>query len=619
MLHAVRHTQWQIIIVLLVMVLVPSGAFARVCDFQKGKMNEVAALSSDEMRARCDKNIGAEADKIARDERETNVSACVNAYQVAKTEAEKYLKLRDQHCAEIYQKSVNGPSTCSNQPGDSAQAACLEKIAANLKEAAALEAKLETALKSAKVSADAAVNYTVKAVNTLMDKESAIINAVEAEMKKAVDAFDGQMAAKTVREATVITGGQLAVGGTGEVRASEAGPGVSTISGFKEKVPQMIDQQTEAATVAKQFSEEAASKAALHNENVKRFQQYAAEAAAKAKSLKTASAGISKSEDDNIPIPTPRPKPSQLRPTPEQTLTKKIENPSGPAGDANPQNSSLSSGPDPVPDNGPTAGAQPTPVNGNSALPAVAGAAGSAGMVGSAYANRPAAHTSGLGMGTEPVTDGLATALKSASTTLETKAKKLPVEKEGPPGEVPEKVDPVAAVPGAAEKAGGQVGITGIESNTSNIGGITSGSSRAGGGDARGVSGGGSGKLAGGKSKSSQSLDPAVKNFQPNLAEGGLPMKSSDLNSTFDSFASEFGVDPSVGLTAEEQEAFASLKHNPSGAGSLDGNDQLRGPSSQFDASVEGRDGQALFVRTKLALVRAVKKGLLIQNLKNKL
>jgi hypothetical protein len=592
----------------------PDLAWGRACQFSKGKMGEVAALTADEIHSKCDKNIGAEADRITQEERSSNASACVYAYQVAKSEAEKYLTMRQEHCAETYNKSMSRTSSCSNQPGDGAQAVCLEKIVANLKEAAALETKLENALRLAKASADAAAKYNNTAKQTLLETETLISNAVSAEMAKAIDANDGKLAAQTVREATVISGGALRVGGAGEVRATQAGPGVSTISGFKEKVPGMIEQQQVAAKIAADFSAEATERARLHSENVKKFNEYAEDAAAKARALRTAGSGISKSEDDSIPIPRPKPQIEQESPAVEtgtNTLSRDTNGTIANGNDSGQNNSRTISNSDPVAES--PGYSSPGAPQGNSFLPAMAGAAGSAEAVVGALANQPRrASTLGLEGGVQ--TDSASPLVKSTATNLTNKLAQTPTAVDAAD---PTKTEQAAIVAAGAEMAGGQVGITGLAANSPGVGNLMTGTSRLGSVDSRGFSASGGGKLLGGKSNTNAATDPGVKSFQTNLAEGGVPIKSSDLNSAFDSFASEFGVDPSVGLTAEEQEAFASLQN--SDRDPVAGGEKAREPSSQFDASVEGTEGKALFVRTKLALVRAVKKGLLIQNLKNKL
>ncbi len=610
---------------LLLWALAPVQGFARACEYADDKFQEWASMDEGKIQSSCDKNIGAEADKIEIGDRAARMSACVYAYRVANSEAKKYLDLRTKNCAAIVNKSQSNPDSCASDGGSSSnQRVCLEKVAANLREAAAMEEELKNAMKLAQVSADAAVKYTIKAIDVLAETEGKIVEAVEKEMSKVVDPMEKQKAESIIRNANAIQGGQLAFSSAGEVRADQAGPGVSTISGFKEKVPVMIQQQEEAASLAKNFSERSKTLATYHGDNAAKYRSLAEETARRASGISTA--GTNKSEDDSIPIPKPRPKPENLN---------KIDQARGSAGSGPESSLSKSSPADPdskqATSGGPkdlseteTSVAEGNPGSKGSGALSNVGSLGAAGAAGAAAANsaRPKP-----GLSSQEWDTNL---FPSASDVLQPVSKSTNLA-----GVVGDKVkpgtqaiveDPNAAKPLGStetEKVGAGVVIQGAEKGSALSGSLAQGQSRlvsgSVGGGVRASSTAFNQRSSFASKSKDQPQDPTTKNFQTNLSEGGVPVASSDIRSTFEELASDLGIDSSAGLTAEESAAFSSLQNSGSEGGRTIAEENKEHSTHQFDASVQGTEGKALFLRTRYAHIRALKKGLLIQNVNSKL
>lgn len=597
-----------------------SDAFARACDFGQDKFQEWARLDDGQIQSKCDKNIGAEADKIATDDRASRMSACLYAYKVAKTEAQKYINLRTKNCATIVEKSKANPDSCSDSSNKNGQRVCLEKVAANLREAAALEEQLMNAMKLAQVSADAAVKYSIEAIEKLSETEAKIVEAVNNEIGKVVDVSERQKAESIIRNANVIQSGQLLFGSSGEVRADQAGPGVSTISGFKERVPVMIRQQEDAASLAKNFSEQAKGAVDRHGQNIETYKSLAEQAAARASGISTTT--TNKSEDDFVPpIPRPRPKPEELAQLnqgrggagsgQESTLSKSAGSESltggglkedGNIGSANEGDTLIG----------------PAKSSGSGGLGSL-GSVGTAGAAAAAAGARPKPGVSSDEWGAAflPVNEAIQSANAPRSTNL---AESANTKKNEVLSSVDPAIDSKTEANNDPQKVGAQVAIQGTEKGSALSGTLTGGQSRLPGGGYgdRGLSASSSQRLSGSARPQERSLDPAVKNFQTDLSQGGLPMNASDIQNSFQELASELGIETSNGLTLEENEAFSSLQNSSDGRRNVAANSGNQA-ESQFDASVEGTEGKALFLRTKYAHIRAVKKGLLIQNLKSKL
>lgn len=602
--------------------LVPVQSFARACEYADDKFQEWASMDEGKIQSSCDKNIGAEADKIDTGDRAARMSACVYAYRVANSEAKKYLDLRTKNCAAIVNKSQSNPDSCASEGGSSSnQRVCLEKVAANLREAAAMEEELKNAMRLAQVSADAAVKYTIKAIDVLADTEGKIAEAVEKEMSKVVDPMERQKAESIIRNANAIQGGQLVFSSAGEVRADQAGPGISTISGFKEKVPVMIQQQEEAASLAKNFSERSKTLATYHGDNAARYRSLAEETARRASSISTA--GTNKSEDDNIPIPKPRPKPENL---------SRIEQARGSSG-SGPESSLSKSSPLEKDQNPSTSGGMKdfseteTPVVGGNTGTKGPGALSNVGSLGAAGAAVAGGSRSKPGLSSQEWDANL---YSTANEVLNPGSKSTnllgAVGDKANTGVQTVMEDPKAPKPAGAaevEKVGAGVVIQGAEKGSALSGNLAQGQSRLasgpGGGDRRGLSSASSQRFSGSLKSKDQSQDPTTKNFQTDLSEGGVPVASSDIRSTFEELASDLGIDSSAGLTAEESAAFSSLQNSGSEGNRSIAEENGEHSAHQFDASVQGTEGKALFLRTRYAHVRALKKGLLIQNVKSKL